>query len=227
MKPHKIFLIRHAESEGNVNKNIYNTLPDWKVPITEKGKKQAQNTAIKLYNNLFSTVTKNKKDNIDDLMIYCSPWYRTRMTAQYTMGVFNNFKISYQEDPRLREQEWGNYQDPCDLQKYAKERDKYGSFFYRLPNGESGADVFDRIATFQGTLHRDFEKTNFAKTVLIFSHGLTIRVFLMRWFHWTVEEYEALRNPRNCDIIEMSLNNDNRYKLITNLRKKDSPNNYV
>ena len=43
------------------------------------------------------------------------------------------------------------------------------------------------------TLHRDFQKTDFPQNVLIVTHGLTMRLFLMRWFHWTVSEFEALR----------------------------------
>jgi hypothetical protein len=29
------------------------------------------------------------------------------------------------------------------------------------------------------------------------THGLTLRLFLMRWFHWTVAEYERIANPAN------------------------------
>jgi broad specificity phosphatase PhoE len=37
------------------------------------------------------------------------------------------------------------------------------------------------------------------QNTLIVSHGITIRLFLMRWFHWTVEEFECLRNLDNCE----------------------------
>ena len=32
------------------------------------------------------------------------------------------------------------------------------------------------------------------------SHGLTIRIFCMRYLGWTVEEFDATDNPRNCEI---------------------------
>lgn len=101
-----------------------------------------------------------------------------------------------------------------------KTRDEFSTFYYRIPDGESGADVYDRVSTFLDTLHRDFEKHNYPENVLIVSHGLTIRLFLMRWFHWSVEEFENLHNPKNCQIIIMEKQIDNHYNLISELSKK-------
>ena len=44
-----------------------------------------------------------------------------------------------------------------------------------------------------------------SEKVLIVTHGLTIRCFVMRWLHLTVEQYEELANPGNCDIITLAL----------------------
>ena len=41
MKPKRIILLRHGESEGNVDKTIYTRKPDWKLELTERGKQQA------------------------------------------------------------------------------------------------------------------------------------------------------------------------------------------
>ena len=37
--------------------------------------------------------------------------------------------------------------------------------------------------------------------VIMVTHGLTLRLFLMRYFQYTVEEFEASTNPSNGDII--------------------------
>ncbi len=42
----------------------------------------------------------------------------------------------YNEDPRLREQEWGNFQDPKVMEEVMQERRKIGAFYYRFPTGE-------------------------------------------------------------------------------------------
>ena len=44
--------------------------------------------------------------------------------------------IYEKEDPRIREQEWGNFQDPKEMSKVIDERRKIGAFFYRFPTGE-------------------------------------------------------------------------------------------
>jgi len=213
MKPKRIYLIRHGESESNVNKGLTKTFPNWKIDLTEKGKKQAKEAAQKIYDEVCG------KYGEDKIKIYCSPWYRCRQTAEPIRKLFKN--AEYREDPRIREQEWGNFDKDNLVKKIDEERDNYGTFFYRMPSGESGADVYDRVSIFLESLHRDFEKKDYPKSIVIVSHGLTSRLFLMRWFHWSVEEYEKLANPKNCEIIKMELNEKtNKYNLTTPLRKK-------
>ena len=39
--------------------------------------------------------------------------------------------------------------------------------------------------------------------LVIVSHGLTLRVFLMRWYKWTVEQFEGLNNLGNGKMVVM------------------------
>ena len=97
-------------------------------------------------------------------------------------------QIKYiREDPGLREQEFaGGFQTG---QLAWHERDQYSKFSYRWNKGESAADVFDRISVFIGAMWREFESDYFGKvmndngSIIIFTHGLTLRVFLMRFVH--------------------------------------------
>lgn len=59
--------------------------------------------------------------------------------------------------------------------------------------GESGADVYDRVTIFEDHLVRDIDSGRFGEEVnlVLITHGLTLRVFLSRWFHWTVEEFDV------------------------------------
>lgn len=63
-----------------------------------------------------------------------------------------------------------------------KERADYGHFFYRIPNGESAADAYDRVSGFNETLWRSFEEPDFGSVCVLVTHGLMTRVFLMRWY---------------------------------------------
>jgi broad specificity phosphatase PhoE len=216
MKPKNIYLIRHGQSTGSVDRSVYKTTPDWKVPLTDKGIEQAKAVGTEL------------KDIIGNASCaaYCSPWYRARQTAQQALKILKetSASISYKEDPRIREQEWGSYTVTEYKEKILRERYKFGTFFYRMPDGESGADVYDRVTTFLDTLYRDFQKEDFPENVLIFSHGLTIRVLIMRWLHFSVELFETLRTPKNCSIINLQLNDTTeKYELATTLElKKES-----
>ena len=102
------------------------------------------------------------------------------------------------EEPRLREQDWGNWQDRDDVRLQKAYRDAYGHFFYRFAQGESGADVYDRVGGFLESLYRSFEAPDHPPNVLLVTHGLAMRLFCMRWFHWTVAEFESLSNPGNA-----------------------------
>ena len=48
-----------------------------------------------------------------------------------------------------------------------------------------------------------------------------VRVFLMRWFHWTVEEFENLQNPKNCQVVVLEKTSDERYKIVSPLKTRD------
>jgi hypothetical protein len=41
--------------------------------------------------------------------------------------------------------------------------------------------------------------TNNTSLVLV-THGLALRVFLMRWFHWSVDQFLDVYNPPNAEV---------------------------
>ena len=89
-----------------------------------------------------------------------------------------------------------------------QERNNFGRFFYRLPSGESGSDVYDRVSSFLESLYRVFNAPQFNPdtSVIIVTHGLTLRLFLMRWFRWPVSAFEQSWNPGNAQFVEMRRN---------------------
>ena len=114
----------------------------------------------------------------------------------------------------------GNFQPNRDeVDRIWKERAQYGHFFYRIPNGESGADCADRCSSFNDSLWRRFNEPDMASVAIIVSHGMVIRCFLMRWYHFSVEYFEDLRNINHVEFIVMRLKENNgRYALQNQLR---------
>ena len=205
MKPKRIILVRHGESYENIDKSVYRSKPDYAIKLTKDGIDQALN-AGKNINDIIG---------IEDYCIYYSPYFRTRQTMDFSVknlkGEFCQFK---REEPRIREQEYSGGIRDYDRIDFEKERESFGKFFYRMNGGESAADVFDRVSDFIGTLHRDFEKENYPKNTLIFTHGMSMRVFIMRFLHNTVEQFELWKNPKNGEIYILELQDNNKYKLV-------------
>ena len=175
----------------------------------------------------------------DTLQIYTSPYRRTRETTEGLLSTLtdpndlrdgspshfdkSHVKAVY-EEPRIREQDFGNFQ-PCsaEMERMWAERADYGHFFYRIPNGESAADAYDRISGFNESLWRQFGDESFPSVCVLVTHGLMTRVFLMKWYHWSVEYFEDLRNVGHCEFVVMRRKDEEgaghgKYMMESNLR---------
>ena len=198
--PKKIILVRHGESLGNVEEAAYCRIPDWKIPLTEKGKLQARQVGIDI----------KKIVNDEPVAVYCSPYLRTKETLNEIMKALDdNPLVIAREEPRLTEQQFGNFQHAQNMNIYKSDRSRFGRFYYRFPQGEAGLDVFNRVTLFIGTLFREWERESSSQkladtNIIIVTHGLTLRLFLMRWFHYSVIEFEKTDNPKNGAIIVLS-----------------------
>ena len=64
------------------------------------------------------------------------------------------------QDPFLREQDCGNLPGVLEAEVNREARGRYGAFSYRFPNGESCADVCDRMDGFVNPLYRLFERND-------------------------------------------------------------------
>ena len=201
MRPQRIILLRHGQAEGNVDETIFERKPDHRLELTPKGVGESIAAGKELATLLAG----------EPVAVYVSPYVRTWQTYEALRDAIHVTQV--REEPRLREQDWGNYQDGARIATQKAERDTFGHFFYRFERGESGSDVYDRVSTFFETLHRDFHSDDFPPNALLITHGLTMRLFLMRWFHWTVPYFESLENPRNCERRVLQRGPDGRYTL--------------
>ena len=88
------------------------------------------------------------------------------------------------------------------------ERRTFGRFFFRFPNGEAGLDVYNRVSSFLATLSRDLLQLEAVTdmthlNILVVTHGLTLRLLLMRYFQLSVEEFEHSYNSQNAKLVVM------------------------
>ncbi|CAB1103528.1 unnamed protein product [Ectocarpus sp. CCAP 1310/34] len=197
VKPERIIIVRHGESLGNRDESTYVHVPDWKIPLTKKGFGEGQKAGEKI------------KEYIGDkpLFIYTSPYLRTKQTLAGMVEAFDtNYIVGVREEPRLTEQQFGNFQNLATIVNSKAERARFGRFYYRFPQGESGLDVYNRATSFIATMFRDFANESIARddlNVIIVTHGLTLRLLVMRWFQYSIADFEETLNPENGSFVVM------------------------
>jgi len=212
---------------GNTDEKLYSVIPDNAMPLTKLGWEQARAAGKQLKNKVLR--------ESESVHFIVSPYVRTvetfhgivsawcdpsefahikdrslRLKAWY--GRLLELGLTWHEDPRIREQDFGNYQDADAIKRAKKDRHRFGAFYYRFPHGESASDVFDRISTFLDSLWRSFDMNKSRNYVLI-THGISIRVLLARYFRYTISQFNLLANPRNCEMVCLDHDGQGRLRL--------------
>ena len=198
MTPKRIILLRHGESEANVDPTVYSRVPDWRIALTEAGVAQAQEAGRKICGLIGD----------ESFGVFRSPYVRTEQTKNAMLEGIGREPVFDYQDPCLREQEYGNM-PPTDVNNANRAfRKKFGYFFYRFPDGESCADVYDRMALFLDTLFRRFNRPTCPENIVIVSYGTAIKCFLARWYHWDIDFFESIGQLPNCHVNVMSSNDE-------------------
>ena len=147
-RPERIVLIRHGQSEGNTDRVAYSKTPDSQIALTDRGWAQASVAGLQL----------RELVGDESVRFFYSPYTRARQTMLAMLQAFEGRPVEISQEPRLREQDFGNFQNPEAMGKIFAERQKFGRFYYRFPNGEAGTDVFDRMASFITYLFRSMSE---------------------------------------------------------------------
>ena len=206
-RPERIILVRHGQSEGNTDPRAYANVPDSMIALTERGWAQGVVAGLQI----------RELVGDESVRFFYSPYLRARQTLLSILQAFDSQTVQLSTEPRLREQDFGNFQDPAGMNQQMRERQQFGRFYFRFPNGEAGTDVFDRMASFITYLFRTMgEKGYFetstsieehgekpppaAQNYVLVTHGLLMRIFCMCYLRWTVNEFEQVWNPSNCEI---------------------------
>lgn len=172
---------------------------DYETPLTPEGERQAVITGAKLH---------EAGTTPPDVIIY-SPYLRTRKTMDFlTQGWSQLETVTRVEDDRIREQEHGLaivYNDWRVFNTFHPEqrelRQLQGDYWYQYPQGESVADVRDRVRSMITTLIREYS----GQRVLMVTHHLTILSIRATLERLTPEEFIKLdkeNKPVNCGVTE-------------------------
>ncbi len=156
----KLYLIRHAESYGNIKGKIISTTD---FELTEKGIAQAQRIGQKICSEL-------KEEPIS---AYCSSLARTKQTLTEILRCIGQENAEITETDALKEMDLGLLEGMTweeRRQKYPEvDLDKKLSLL-QAPCGESYQDVKNRCKMFA---EKYLEKEADEKNIIIVSHGIT------------------------------------------------------
>jgi len=155
--PNELFLIRHGQSENNVEHIITTHPKEGENPLTEKGKKQVNKLAEDL---------KGRKINL----IFSSPVQRTRETAEI---IARKTEAEIIFDKRLLEIEFGKFE--------RKKENEYLNAYPQLINpgktDKNGVEGIFEIKKRLGSFLKDINEKYKGKNIAIVSHGGPLMVF--------------------------------------------------
>ena len=208
-RPRQLVLIRHAESLRNQVKkdSIYfpddearrevRGIPDYKIPLTERGLIQARMTGVSLFTEFgapdyaYHSGYLRTEQTLDAILEAATPAERKSVNVRMNQFVRER-DAGYSYDMTTEEAEtafpW--------LREHWK---TFGGFFSRPPGGESVSDVSQRIYAFLNALFRD----RAGKKVWVVTHGIALRAFrfvLERWTYNQAFKWPEGQSPENCGV---------------------------
>ncbi|MEG1241261.1 MAG: histidine phosphatase family protein, partial [Oscillospiraceae bacterium] len=169
----QIYLIRHAEAEGNLYRRIHGWYDSL---ITENGYKQ-----LDALEDRFRNV------NID--AVYSSDLFRTMTTAG---AIFHPHGLLLQTDPNLREVNMGDWEDHpwAELEQSDPARMKL------FNNGDTYLSVQARALKAVQKIAAE----NPDRTVAVFSHGMAIRTVLTALHGLPIEQMKEIPHGDNTAV---------------------------
>jgi len=197
----RIFLVRHGQSTGNVDKSEYFNKLDCDIGLTEKGFDDAEKAAVKIrtLSDKIQCANQHYPDKLKPTHynLFHSPYKRAIETAgkiSESMGGHRIYNIEeHIETPLIHEREWG------DLRSIVNSRlktEEHFNFFYKPNGGESFSDTFTRAATF----HQWLINTSTYENNIVVAHGEFNKVYLMHLLNWSVEEFTKWKNQKNGEV---------------------------
>ena len=201
--PASLLLVRHAESAGNVARELAEAngdplidiaLRDMDVPLSELGERQSRAVGLWL-----AGLGRRAPS-----VVLTSPYVRAERTASIALAAAG-LELPLVLDERLREREFGvlDRLTKAGIQQrfpdQAEARSRIGKFYHRPPGGESWCDVALRVRSVLDSVTREHS----GKHVMIVAHQVVILMF--RYVIERLGEGDVLRISRDVDLANCSV----------------------
>lgn len=191
----QIFLVRHAQSEEDVDPNIRNGVHDSRIAITSTGKSQVENIAKILY---------PKISGYKHIKIVTSPSNRAYQTMSLFCSYFPAISFEVVREKCIKNLNWGNV-DETTLKEVEQERYRVGVLYFQFPKGDNTSELVKRIEKYIERLIRDGHDETYSECVIIFTHGFALRIITKALLNMSDEEFRYLSNPPNCYVATVNI----------------------
>jgi broad specificity phosphatase PhoE len=199
-----IYVIRHGESEHNVDRSVMAHTHDSNHSLTPLGQKQVEKTG-----EFMKTIVN------ESTVLYTSPYLRTKQTAEAIYSQLGG-QVPFYESPLIREWELGNLYDFTDRSPQAKKEFKAaGQFYFRYQNGESLADVYLRATMFMNTVVDRMKQQQRYENLIIVTHAAFMQMLLAFLMKWPVEDLAGFKPIENASVLKINeVDGDYQYEKI-------------
>ncbi len=179
-KPVEFYLVRHGQSQANVDKSLYTKIPDSQIELTELGWQQAAATGAFLAQRFI------EKGETRPIILRTSGHMRARQTTQciYNALTKAGFKVHVRESDMLTEQSLGQvagrpHQEwskahPVYAELFAIAREKGALHFLIPPGGEARLATEARVRVDLNSIYR-YRASHGDGPVILVNHGETSR----------------------------------------------------
>jgi broad specificity phosphatase PhoE len=201
--PEQLWLVRHAESAGNVARDAAEA---GRLPVIDIAERDAD-VALSSRGEQQAAALGRWIDALGDdapAVVLTSPYLRAERTATIALETASR-SVPIVLDERLRERDLGMLDRLTHRgidEKYPEQseaRRRLGKFYYRPPGGESWCDVALRVRSAMDTASREYA----GKQVMVVAHEVVILMFRYVLEHLREHDLLALNRAEplaNCSV---------------------------
>lgn len=208
----EIFILRHGESEEDVDPNLNGEVSDEMISITKKGEEQITTVASILLGNVATS---------KGVRIIASPSNRAVQTANLLMGKFVDFNHSdFSIEPSIRNLYWGNATNRHNIKQIQQERYKAGVLYYQFPGGDHSPTFVNNIQKFTNKCLKEGSYNAHSESLIIVTHGFALRIIVKCLTKMSNAKFKWLANPPNCFVARLSVQNGIRLNTEMPIRQR-------
>lgn len=204
----RIVLVRHGESEGNIDGAQYAEKGDAGIALTATGRQQLKDTGAFL--RYFYRTNPWQGQELPQ-RVWVSPYTRTEQSAYEALQAFNGAALDIRRERRLVEQSYGLL--PYALRKNNPRHDaliralveiseevyKNDPFLAGPPFGEAPVTHHARVGHFLDRVE-DEKRNQGVSDILIFSHGATNKHIIMHLMDLPFSSWKDIQLQNNGDV---------------------------